>query len=86
MRVFWNSWKEFLPQETTPSLETTTYSFHWQDRNGTLVRRWDCAPHFPGLTGFPHHIHIDQEDTVLPGRTMNGLLVLAELDRELSKA
>ncbi|MBN2034542.1 MAG: hypothetical protein JW836_14810 [Deltaproteobacteria bacterium] len=51
-----------------------------------LIRRWDCAPHFPSLTGFPHHIHVGREDAVLPGRTMNGLGVLAELDKELSKA
>ena len=75
-----------LSSRDRPGLETTTYRFHWQDRNGALIRRWDCAPHFPRLTGFPHHIHLGQEEMVLPGRAVNGLDVLAELDREVSKA
>lgn len=74
-----------LASRDAPDPETTTYRFHWQDRNGTLIRRWDCAPHFPRLPGFPHHIHVGHEDTVLPGSSMNGLGVLAEIDRDLSK-
>ena len=35
------------------------YSFHWQDRQGRLQRRWDNAPHHPDLPGSPHHIHLD---------------------------
>ena len=27
--------------------ETTTYGFHWQSREGSLVKRWDNAPHHP---------------------------------------
>ena len=69
-----------------PGLETTAYRFHWQDGNGALIKRWDCAPHFPRLTGFPHHIHVRQEDAVLPGRLINALEVLVELDKELSQA
>jgi len=69
-----------------PGLETTTYRFHWQDRNGALIRRWDCAPHFPLLPGFPHHIHLGQEEEVLPGSLINALEVLAEVDTELSNA
>lgn len=68
-----------------PEPQTTTYRFHWQDRHGALIRRWDCAPHFPHLIGFPHHIHVRQEDTVLPGKPMNAFDMLAELDREMSK-
>lgn len=34
------------------------YSFHWQDKSGELIIRWDNAPHFPQLTNFPHHKHL----------------------------
>ena len=67
-------------------IETTTYSFHWQDRRNNLIKRWDNAPHFPDLEGFPHHIHIGEDDTVVPGRPINALEMIAEVDRELSDA
>jgi hypothetical protein len=34
------------------------YSFHWQTLIGTLIARWDNAPHFQGLVTFPHHKHL----------------------------
>ncbi|HCZ06046.1 MAG TPA: hypothetical protein DHV12_02745 [Thermotogae bacterium] len=33
------------------------YSYHWQDKDGTLRARWDNAPHHKGLKSFPHHKH-----------------------------
>ena len=33
------------------------YSFHWQDENKNLLRRWDNAPHHPNLDTHPHHCH-----------------------------
>jgi len=33
------------------------YSFHWQDALGSLIRRWDNAPHLSHLPGEPHHVH-----------------------------
>lgn len=33
------------------------YSFHWQDKEGTLIARWDNAPHHPEIGTYPHHIH-----------------------------
>jgi hypothetical protein len=38
-------------------LERLKYSYHWQDKDGSLLKRWDNAPHFPDLPHFPHHIH-----------------------------
>lgn len=65
---------------------STKYSFHWQDKHGTLIKRWDNAPHFPDLEGFPHHIHIGENDTVVPGKPIKALEMIAEVDRELSDA
>ena len=44
---------------------TRTYSFHWQTSDGTLIRRWDNAPHFKQLASYPHHVHIGPSNTVI---------------------
>lgn len=51
---------------------TGKYSFHWQRADGTLLKRWDNAPHHPELSSFPHHIHDGREENVVPGAPMNG--------------
>ncbi|MEK6765867.1 MAG: DUF6516 family protein [Planctomycetota bacterium] len=35
-----------------------TYSFHWQDTKGHLIKRWDNVSHHKELDTFPHHIHL----------------------------
>jgi hypothetical protein len=35
-----------------------TYSFHWQNMKGQLIKRWDNVTHHIGLDTFPHHIHL----------------------------
>ena len=36
------------------------YSFHWQDVRGSLLIRWDDAPHHRHLSTFPYHKHIGE--------------------------
>jgi Family of unknown function (DUF6516) len=43
---------------------TRKYAYHWQDREGQLRSRWDNAPHWPGVTSYPHHQHRGSEDVV----------------------
>jgi len=31
--------------------------YSYQELGDRPLRRWDNAPHFPGLPGFPHHHH-----------------------------
>ncbi len=38
------------------------YSFHWKKSNGELIILWDNAPHFPQLTTFPHHKHMENNE------------------------
>ena len=48
------------------------YRYQWMDSDQKLLRRrWDNTPHFPGLSGFPHHYHIGDEDKVEPSAPMN---------------
>jgi hypothetical protein len=62
---------------------TTDYRFHWQDSLGNLIKRWDNAPHFPDLGGFPYHVNIGRANMAVAGNPVNALDVLAEIDREL---
>lgn len=42
------------------------YAYHWTDASGNLICRWDNASHWPDISTFPHHKHIDdgvQEST-----------------------
>jgi hypothetical protein len=40
------------------SKDEIIYSYHWQDKKGNLIRRWDNAPYHKVET-FPHHVHIE---------------------------
>ncbi len=33
------------------------YAFHWQDAAGTIIARWDNAPHYRDLKTHPDHLH-----------------------------
>ena len=60
---------EFIDQsklhvrETVISGEKRKYSYHWQDRAGQLIIRWDNAPDWDVET-FPHHKHIGSKNAV----------------------
>lgn len=47
--------------ESAGAVIVKKYSFHWQDQQGILQRRWDNAPHHPGLPGAPHHVHLSDQ-------------------------
>ncbi|WP_338818455.1 hypothetical protein MTCOM_23630 [Moorella thermoacetica] len=38
-------------------LHKTDYSYHWQDENKRLIKRWDNAAHHPEIKTRPHHMH-----------------------------
>lgn len=39
------------------------YAYQWMEANGALRRRWDNAPHWPGISTAPHHVHIPAKVT-----------------------
>lgn len=39
-----------------------TYTYHYQRADGTIVFRYDNAPHFPNLPTAPHHKHLGEKD------------------------
>lgn len=67
---------EYVQRIQGGKITVVTYSYHWADAQGRLIRRWDNTPHFPGLPSFPHHIHESPEDVVVPGQPMDIFAVL----------
>ena len=47
--------------ESKGLIHVVKYSFHWQNAQGKLRRRWDNAPHHPELSNAPHHVHIEND-------------------------
>ena len=47
--------KEYMDEEER------NYSYHFQDKNGNLITRWDNAPHHQNIITYPHHRHIDNK-------------------------
>lgn len=39
-------------------IHVETYSYHWQDADGQLIKRWDNVPHHKKIKTFPRHIHL----------------------------
>jgi len=70
---------EYVQRTPNGQLEVVTYSYHWTGQEGHLIRRWDNTPHFPGLPGFPHHVHDGADNSVAPGRALHILEVLSEI-------
>ncbi len=41
-----------------------TYTYHYQRADGTIVLRYDNAPHFPELPTAPNHKHLGETEVV----------------------
>ncbi len=50
------------------------YSYHWQDKNNQLIRRWDNAPHYRNHSTFPHHRHEGEQVFECPRILVNEVL------------
>ena len=75
---------EYVQRSPDGQVNIITYSFHWADVHGNLIRRWDNTPHFPNLPGFPHHIHDGPGGAVGPGQPVSLSIVLDEIARQLA--
>ena len=70
---------EYVQRSPDGQVDVVTYSYHWADAAGRLIRRWDSAPHFPDLPGFPHHVHNGLDDSVATGKPASIFVVLDEI-------
>ncbi len=62
---------EYAQLDASGQMTIVTYSYHWTNANGDPMRRWDNTPRFPDLPCFPHHIHDNLTEDILPGRLTN---------------
>ena len=62
----------------TEGVEKAHYRYHYQRADGSLVFRYDNAPHHPELPNFPYHVHI--EDRVEPADPPDLHDVLRKID------
>ncbi len=37
------------------------YRYHYQKKDGKLIRRWDNAKHHPDIDTFPDHVHVGEK-------------------------
>ena len=58
---------------------TRKYSYHWQDAQGNCIARWDNAPHHQGVTNFPFHQHLGEDETIAESPPMKLNTVLDNL-------
>ncbi len=62
------------------------YRYHWQTREGKLLKRWDNARHHPEIKTFPHHMHAGAESTVHPHPELSGMQVLSIIIKEINES
>ena len=62
-------------------IEKVVYTYHYQHADGSLIFRYDNAPHYPDLPGFPAHKH--ERDRVIPAPPPDLGDVLREIDAYL---
>ena len=62
---------------------TKEYRHQWMDpTRQQLRRRWDNAPHYPGLAGYPDHVHVEAESRVEPGAPLSIVALIQLLETE----
>jgi Family of unknown function (DUF6516) len=63
---------------------TETYRYQWMDQTQKQLRkRWDNVEHFPDLSNFPHHVHVLEEENVLPSRSFSIVEIIEQVEREI---
>jgi hypothetical protein len=73
---------EFVDVKGT--VEIYKYTYHYQDRRGDLIFRYDMAPHHQEIPTFPHHKHINP-NRVIDSAPPTLALVLGEIDDKIGR-
>ena len=70
-------------QHVEDTVHLTGYRFHWQDKEGILIKRWDNAKHHPELKTFPNHVHLENDNDVKESAPIDLQEVLEVLESEM---
>ncbi len=71
----------FQIQETVQLIK---YSFHWQNLDGRLRKRWDNAAHHPEVSTSPHRFHNGEEINAAPCGPIDAEEVLSVITAEIT--
>jgi len=69
--------------EKNADIQQSKYSFHWQDAQGRVIKRWDNAPHHPALENAPHHVHVDEDNVEAVLAVPNVFFVIDQIETTL---
>jgi len=69
--------------EENSEIKIRKYSFHWQDKEGRLIKRWDNATHHKELSS-PHHLHLADGTVSKVETPLNTIQVVLEIEIELA--
>ncbi len=69
--------------ETNSEIKIRKYSFHWQDKDGKLIKRWDNAAHHKEFSSH-HHLHLSDGTVSKVTVPLNTLQVILEIEIELA--
>ena len=60
--VFWNGARLYtrasLDERAAAAIREYDYAYIYYDRRGKRIFQYDDAPHHPGLSTHPHHLHL----------------------------
>ena len=71
-------------QHVEDAVHLAEYRFHWQDKEGVLIRRWDNAKHHPELETFPNHVHLGDDKDAKESAAIDFQGVLEVLESAIS--
>jgi len=54
------------------------YAYHYQNKSGEMIFRYDNAPHYPNIFTYPHHKHVGS--TVEPAQVPDLSDILHEIE------
>ncbi len=74
---------EYIHATEEDNAQVMRYTYHWMDSSNQLRLRWDNVRHYPGLPGFPYHLHERAEKRVLSSEPMNLSKVFERITRYL---
>ena len=64
LEVVFNDQSKLLIRDYIFNENERKYVFHWMDKDNNLIIRWDNSEHWPSISTFPHHKHLEAEKKV----------------------
>lgn len=68
-------------RESQGEVRRIKYRYHYQEKDGSMIFRYDDAPHHPDVKTFPHHKHTPMEIIGSPVPSLEA--VFEEISREV---